>query len=907
MTVLFTDLAGSTDLMGRLGEPVYDARRRAHFASLREAISEHGGDEVKRTGDGVLALFASAVDAVHCAVTMQQSTEWQSRSGPGPLALRVGLSLGEVVLESDDVFGTPVVEAARLLAVAEGGQVLATSLVRAVAVSRAAVRFDDRPPVTLKGLPEPVPICEVLWRIRSAEVPLPPAMAVAPHFAFVGRAPEMDRLRSLWEEAQRDERRVVLVAGEPGVGKTRLAVEVARAVHAEGAVVLAGRCDEGLGVSYQPFVEALRHHVENTPPAKLAARLGRLGGELTRLVPEISSVVPGLPPPLQSDPETERYRLFDAVAAWLAALSHRGPIMLVLDDLQWAARATLLLLRHVVQVPAPMRLLVVGTYRDTELDRDHPLTELLADLRRATRAERLALSGLDATEVAAFITAEGHSLAEEMVSAIHAETQGNPFFVGELLHHLNETGTLGVPEGVREIVGRRLSRLSRPANQVLSVAAVAGEEFESAVLAIAGDMDQGRLFDALEEAMAARLLDEATRPSPRFRFTHALVRASLYEELSPSRRQALHLRVGEAIEKVHPVGLDDYAPALCHHFALGCVGGATAPAVRYAARAGDRALALLASDEAVGYYRRALDLLHGSREKTDDALRCDLLISLGEAQRRAGHADYRKTLLDAAHLAGELGDAGRLAQAALANHRAFFSLLNEVDDERVLVVEAALDALGPGDSTTRARLLVTLASELVFATEPERRLQLAAAGLDMARRLGDLSTLADVLVRGYIPTFTSLDISALRAHTAELGTVAERLGDPALAFWASTWGFMTAVVAADLAAAGPLIATSTKAADAAGQPFLRFIATAGRSHLSRIHGQLAEAEALAYEAFVLNQASGQPDAFRFFGIQLFWIRYDQGRLAETVELFAKAMRRDRPSPLPRAAYCLTLC
>ncbi len=344
--VLLTDLVGSTELLSRLGEDAFDGLRRAHFSALRERITRSGGDEVKTTGDGLLATFSSAADAVGCAVGMQQAVDVHSRTAGVRLAIRVGLSLGDVVFEDGDVFGTPLVEAARLVAVAEGGQILATATVRAVAGARSSAVFADLGSLELKGLPEPVAACEVAWApLPVSSVPMPSLLTDIGRI-YVGRDGEVERLARLWKEASAGERRLAFITGEPGVGKTRLAGELAKQVHVDGAAVLAGRCDEDLGVPYQPFVEALRHFVDHAP--ELSTCLGRYGGELARLVPELAERVPGLPAPLRSDPETERYRLFDAVAAWLAAASHEQPLLLVLDDPQWAAKPTLLLLRHVV-------------------------------------------------------------------------------------------------------------------------------------------------------------------------------------------------------------------------------------------------------------------------------------------------------------------------------------------------------------------------------------------------------------------------------------------------------------------------------------------------------------------------------------------------------------------------------
>jgi predicted ATPase len=431
-----------------------------------------------------------------------------------------------------------------------------------------------------------------------------------------------------------------------------------------------------MGVPYQPFVEALRHYVTHVK----APRLGRHRGELARLVPELSEIVPDLAEPLRSDPETERYRLFDALAGWLADVSAETPVLLVLDDLHWAAKPTLLLVRHVIRFAEPLRLMVVGTYRDSEVDRSHPLAELLADLRRIEGFERLPLGGLDQAAVVAFIeAAAGHSLAagdEAFSSAVWAETEGNPFFVAEVLRHLSETGgvqyrgdrwvitapveELGIPEGVRDVVGQRLSRLSEDANRALRVASVVGLEFDGTVVRAAGDFGEDALIAVLDEAVAASLVTEVPG-GLRYRFGHALVRATLYDELSAARRMSLHRRVAEALEAGNAGDLDSQLPALAQHWARASAPGTEmAQAVDYATRAGDRALALLAHDEAATYYRQALDLLEGAgRDK--DARRLDLLIALGEAQRRAGDAVFRETLLTAFGLAQERGDAERMA------------------------------------------------------------------------------------------------------------------------------------------------------------------------------------------------------------------------------------------------------
>ena len=367
--VLFTDIVGSTELRGRLGEEAAEELRRAHDRLLAEAVESNDGRIVKGLGDGIMATFAGASDAVAAAVAIQQAIDRLVRSGKAavPLAVRVGVSAGDVAFDEGDVHGTPVIEASRRCAGANGGEILVADVVRILAGSTGGHDYVPVGPLELKGLDHPVGATRVDWKpVALSTVPMPAFLTDIGRI-FVGRDDEVDRIGQLWKEALSGERRVVLLGGEPGVGKTRLAAQVAAQVHDQGGVVLAGRCDEDLGVPYQPFVEALRHFVDHTSPAELKDRLGRYGGELVRLMPELAGRVADLPPALQSDPETERYRLFDAVGAWLAAASADQPVLLVVDDLHWAAKPTLLLLRHVLRFSEPLRVLIVGTYRDTEL------------------------------------------------------------------------------------------------------------------------------------------------------------------------------------------------------------------------------------------------------------------------------------------------------------------------------------------------------------------------------------------------------------------------------------------------------------------------------------------------------------------------------------------------------------
>lgn len=920
-TVLFTDLVGSTELRSRLGEDEAEALRHRHDTMVTEAVTAAGGHVVKNLGDGMMATFAGASDAVAGAVAIQQAISRHNRSGAEALDVRVGISAGDVVFEKDDCFGTPVIEAARLCAAAAGGQILASEIVRWMARSGGNT-FKPVGNLELKGLPEPVPSVAVSWEpLTHSSVPLPSFLTDIGRI-FVGRDGELDRLRQLWKEAAAGQLRMALLAGEPGVGKTRLAAELALAVHEEGATVLAGRCDEDLGVSYQPFVEALRQFVDHASP--LAERLGRYGGELVRLVPELSERVPGLSDPLRSEPEMERYRLFDAVATWLTSASADEPMLVVLDDLQWAAKPTLLLLRHIVRV-GEGRVLLLGTYRDTELTHDHPLVELVADLRRQGGVERLSLSGLDDLGVAAIVEqASGRALDEAnlaLARAVYQETEGNPFFVREVLRHLAETGAverreggwttrlavdeLGIPEGVRDVVGRRLARLSDDANQVLRIASVVGPEFELSVVRAAGDLSEETLLNAVEEAASARVVIEVS--ATRYRFAHALMRATLYESLSAARQVALHRRTAEAIERTHQAALDDYIPALAHHWAR-----ASAPvtdaarAVDYARLAGDRALRQLANDEAADYYSAGLDLLDAGGADPTDPRRLDLLIGRGVAQRRAGDPGYRQSLIDAARLAQALDDTDALVRAALANTMGnIWTGVLQIDAERIEILEAALDAVGERDLPLRARLLATLGLELAWEPDERRRLALSEEAVRIARAVGDPATLAHVLLaRDY--TITAPENVAERFDaTTELLALAEELGDPVIASSALSLRFKAAMELADVAEAQHALAENQQLVVELGQPTLTWATLHHHATLRIMHGE-ADAEAAIDTSYAYGLSSARrPDMAIFRVAHQYSLLVERGQLAEPGEFFRQILESSRyPSMIAGHAVIL---
>jgi class 3 adenylate cyclase len=904
VTVLFTDLVGSTELRSRLGEDAGERLRRTHDRLVMDAVVAHAGTVVKGLGDGFLATFAGAADAVAAAVDVQRGIDRLNRRGVAQLAIRIGISAGDVTWAEGDCFGLPVVEASRLCAAAEGGVVLCAEAVRWLARGHAAHEFRSRGEMQLKGLQEPTAVCEVAWAPDSPELALPPVLGGDDSVRLVGRVAEWDELATVWKRAASGERAVVLLAGEPGVGKTRLAAELARSVAADGAHVLGGRCDEDLGVPYQPFAEALRHYVRGL--GGMSPVLGEGCGDLVRLLPELAALVPGLPDPVRSEAEVERYRLFDAVLSWLTALAAEAPVLLVLDDLHWAAKPTLQLLRHLVRASEPDRLLVVGTYRDTDLSRTHPLAEMLADFRREPIVTRMAVRGLDVAGVGAYLEAvAGHDLDERalaLAEAIHAETEGNPFFVGEVLRHLSETGAIyqrdgrwtsdltieqaGIPEGVREVIGRRLSRLSDQANLVLSRAAVMGLTFDARLLPTVCELSEDDVDLALDEGIRARLVEPSQGSATRFQFAHGLVRATLSDELPSLRRIRLHHRVAEAIEANARGRVDEHLSDLAFHYGESAAGGDLTKAIDYTARAGERALAQHAEADAVRFFTRSLELLEEAEDQ-DDVRRCDLLLGLGVAQRDTGDPTYRTTLLDAARLADELGEPERLARAALANTRGYWSNAGVTDDDRLRWIDAALAAVGPADSPVRAQLLALRAVELMWIADSSERYDTARQALEMARRLDDPVVKARVYAPYLAAIFGVKSLPERRQLLPEITAVAAQIQDPGLAFDATWYGVMSAVEGCDRAWLDTCTADCRRISSELGQPRRRWENAVQEAAVALACDRPAVAEELATTALELGTAAGQPDAFLWYAVQLTVARWQQGRDDELAELIAE--------------------
>ncbi|MFQ6029064.1 MAG: serine/threonine-protein kinase PknK, partial [Dehalococcoidia bacterium] len=440
---------------------------------------------------------------------------------------------------------------------------------------------------------------------------------------FVGRQREMGELKAVLEDALSGRGRLVTLVGEPGIGKTRTAQELTTYAGLRGAQVLWGRCYEEQGMPpYWPWVQAIRSYVRERDPEQLRSEMGAGAPDIAEVVSDVKDRLPDLTLSPQLDsPEQARFRLFDSITSFLKTASQKQPLVLILDDLHWADQPSLFLLQFVARELGGARLLLIGTYRDLELNRQHPLAETLGELTRERLFQRVLLRGLSQEDVGRFIeVATGVIPPQGLTQPVYTQTEGNPLFVTEVVRLLVQEGalttertgdrdswTVRIPEGVREVIGRRLNRLSQRCNETLAMASVIGREFTLDQLKpLVEDMTEDRVLEVLEEALSSRVIEELPNAAGRYQFAHALIQETLSEELTLTRRVRLHARVAETLEQLYAENVEAHAAELAHHFAQAEAVLGTQKLVHYSLLAGQRALASHAWEEARVQFERAL-------------------------------------------------------------------------------------------------------------------------------------------------------------------------------------------------------------------------------------------------------------------------------------------------------------
>ena len=586
---------------------------------------------------------------------------------------------------------------------------------------------------------------------------------------FVGREPELRQLQTAFEGAMSGQGALMMVVGEPGIGKTAICDQLKTFVTLRGGKTLLGHCyEEGsLSLPYLAFVEVMRSYVLDREAKDLREELGTGAADVARIVSEVREKLKVKPRP-KGDPEEERYRLMQAVTGFLTNAASVQPLLIVLEDLHDADKGTLDMLTHVSRYLSGARLLIIGTYRDVEVDRTHPLSAALAELRRVSNYGRVILRGLNADEVRRML--EGITREEipwNLAEAVHRQTEGNPLFVQEVVRYLAEEGLItqkegrwrstketplemSIPEGLRDVIGKRLSLLSKECNRLLSTAAVIGREFSLETLRAVATIEEDKFLEALREAVQLSILEERPQVGQvRYRFTHAFFRQTLYEELIAPQRLQLHQQVARSLEKQYAGKLEEHAAELAEHFSQSTDSSDLKKAVDYGKMAAQRATNVYAYGEAIRLLEQTLKVQR-VLDPEDKKATCDILLSLGNALRLGGEPKRALSveLQEAFSMAEDIGDRERASRAC---HLALTSLIYHgagglsswVTPEAVQWVERA-DRCAEPDTAARVWANIGMGEMKAITGLVTRKFDMLNEGcrllvrnIEMARRLDD--------------------------------------------------------------------------------------------------------------------------------------------------------------------------
>jgi DNA-binding SARP family transcriptional activator/tetratricopeptide (TPR) repeat protein len=722
--------------------------------------------------------------------------------------------------------------------------------------------------------------------------PIPELLAQGSSKRLVGRSNELDVLRAAWSGVLRGERGVLALAGEPGIGKTMLSAWFAREVHTQGAIVLYGQADEEALVPYAPVVSALRHYVKHTPGFRRAPTLAAHVGELGWLIPELSDFR-AEQRDQTGDARLERLRLYQGMAASVAHAASRRPVLLVLEDLQWADSDTLLVIRQLLREATQQPLLSVLTYRDSEVGAHDPLARLLTELRRDLEVTRVTLAGLEDDGIAELLSESEHEdSTPELVRHLREHTSGNPFFIEEVARSLQETAPANgypdrprdgwpvLPDAVQDVVQDRLRRLTQPTRDALAAAAILGQDFSAEwVASVLGD---DRAAHALDAAVGAGMIVEQGQAGDRYRFCHALAREAIYRSIGRSRRAELHYDAARALERCRRTTPVD-AARLAHHFVESHRADVAEEAVDYSRQAAATALASHAYDDAVRHYRRAIEVLDRFRP-SDAAARCEVLLKLGEASWQASGPSAREIFEQAAAVARRFQGHSQLAAATLGLGGRFYAPTTP-DRPYIQLLEEALLLVGDDDQL-RARVQGRLAEHLMLV-DAARAARLGQDALATARLLEDQALLAVTMLSQHTALLHVDHLSERTLLAREQVTLARRCGERELEALGTHWLLYDLLEAGDVVAAVEAYARLEQLANELEQRLYRHSALVWKRVIEQIGGRFERAGQLAHEALNIAEGAHGPGARTHYLAQQLAVVRDRGR----AEKLLPAVRR----------------
>ena len=746
--VMFTDIKGYTSLTQH-NEAAALALLQKHAELLRPIFAKHGGREVKMIGDSFLVEFSSALRATACAVEIQKTLYEYNVASPGSkIELRIGIHMGDVVHSGNDVFGDAVNIASRIEPLASPGSICISQQVYDQVWNKVEHPLVGLGRHELKNVQVPMEVYRIVlpWEKEAISGD---ARKVIP---LVDRTTELDSLTSALGKAAAGQGGLVFVAGEAGVGKTRIAEELSSTAKREKVAVLYGRCSRREGkIPYAPWIEQIREFVRGSPSQFLYKVVGNYGAEVAKLVPEITASIGPVNSVSSGSVDQDRLRFMDGIAQLIVNISKEGPLLLIVDDMNWADVGSLDLMLTVARQAGAHRFLVVGIYRDVEVEEDSELFDFLYEVKREKLGESLTLKGFgrdDTGRMIGEIIGQG-SVDPELSELVYAKTAGNPFFIEEVVRSMIEQGILfrtasgwdrkpiseiEIPSGVRTVIRQRLNNLDEESLGVLSVASVTScesKEFSFALLKAVTGMEEDRLVDVMDRILRTRLIGETRMEGgmPGFIFTDTRIRDAIYDEMTLLRRGRYHIKTAQAIEDIYRDRLDDGYGVLAYHYQRANDGMKTC---QYALKAADRASSVYAHADAAKYLKIALEALEDSPDKS---ARSKALEKLGEAERYSGRADYAKHLEEAAKLAAEVNEKQRGAR--IYTNLAVWSF--DGNRENLTIpkeyFEKARVLAGEGETEEAARLYHAIARFDFLTGRVQEGMELAARSLTLSRKL----------------------------------------------------------------------------------------------------------------------------------------------------------------------------
>lgn len=732
---------------------------------------------------------------------------------------------------------------------------------------------------------------------------------------FVGRERETQELRAAIDDAVGRRGRTMLVGGESGIGKTRLASEAAAYAALRGAQVLWGRCYAGAGApAYWPWVQVIRDYAREHDAQSVASDLGSGAFEIAQIVSEVRDQIPGIRESPTLDAEQARFRLFDSVSRFLLGASERQPIAIFLEDLQQADRPSLMLLAFVARELARSRVFLLGTYRDDDLPGDHYLNEVVTALSKERGYARIRLRGLSDQHVKAMLQAVLQQPLERrselaLADAICRESEGNPYFTEEIIRHLIDSGVLdcrdgqwvttirageelGIPRGVREVVSHRLEKLPATTLELISTAAVIGREFDLQILTHVSGLEAGAVLERMQPALDVAIVRQATGEPGRYGFSHGAARDAVYDDLPALRRARLHIAAGEALEELYEDRIESHLSAIAFHFAKAAPQGDVAKAADYAWWAGERAAATYAYEDAASLYATALQLFDTLPEEPQR--RCDLLLAFGDARWRSGEAEAaRETFAAAASIARELALTDHYARAALGygGGPGGFSITDRPDEQLIAMLDEALEVLPSRDSALRVQVLARLALELRSKGALEQADRASAQAIEMAERVGDTKILLLAMHSREWSTLGPDRLEEAIASGEEMARLARIVGDRDMEFEGHQLRLIALAQLGDFRAVDDEIATCDRLANELHQPRYLWQTAVFRTMRALMQGRCKESERLAATALSIGQSAEREVAAVVFGAHSFLTKLADGSLDQLRDAGREAAAR----------------